>query len=87
MKLVTKDFLSNRQKAYQLTFPDTPPIKTVLADLEEFCRAKDTCFHADPRVHAVLEGRREVFLRIKKHLDLSTEELIEYYTQQKEKQK
>lgn len=38
--------------------------KLVLTDLASFCRAHDTTFHTDERTHAMLEGRREVFLRI-----------------------
>lgn len=36
----------------------------VLSDLGRFCRAKEPTWHQDPRVHALLEGRRETFLRI-----------------------
>lgn len=47
----------------------------VLRDLEQFCRGSETCFHSDPRIHAVLEGRREVWLRLQKQLQLSPEDL------------
>jgi hypothetical protein len=52
-----------------------PAGQNVLQDLAKFCRADTTCFHADPRIHSALEGRREVWLRIQKHLNLSSEEL------------
>lgn len=42
----------------------------VLADLRDFCRARETTFDADPRTHALLEGRREVWLRIANALAL-----------------
>lgn len=51
----------------------------VLADIAKFCRAHETTFHADPRIHAVLEGRREVWLMIERNLNLSPEELLELY--------
>jgi hypothetical protein len=50
--------------------------KPVLEDLARFCRANETSFHADPRIHAVLEGRREVWLRIQEYLNLSPDEIM-----------
>lgn len=50
-----------------------------MRDLAKFCRANDTTFHSDPRLHAVLEGRREVFLRIIKHLKLDSEQFLNAY--------
>ena len=40
-------------------------VTEILSELAHFCRAFETCFHADPRIHAALEGRREVWLRIR----------------------
>lgn len=51
----------------------------VLKDLARFCRAHQTTFHPDPRFHAVLEGRREVWLKIEQYLQLSTEEIYELH--------
>jgi hypothetical protein len=51
----------------------------VLKDLARFCRAHETTFHADPRLHAVLEGRREVWLKIQQYLQLSTAEIYELH--------
>lgn len=45
----------------------------MLADLSKFCRANESTFHVDPRVHALLEGRREVFLRIMNFLSVDSE--------------
>ena len=70
------DFLRGRKQAYQLSLT-SPAGQKVLADLAKFCRANDTCFDPDPRIHAVLEGRREVFLRIQRHLNLSPDQLLE----------
>lgn len=73
-----KTYLSDRQRAYQLTFSQEHA-KAVLEDLAKFCRANQSTFHQDARIHAVLEGRREVYLRIKEHLDLSPESFLARY--------
>jgi hypothetical protein len=72
------DFLRQRKRAYQLTF-GSPAGQVVLEDLAKFCRANETCFHADPRLHAVAEGRREVWLRIQQHLNLTADQLAQLY--------
>jgi hypothetical protein len=74
----TWDFLRRRRQNYQLAF-FSPAGNEVLMDLARFCRANETCFHEDPRLHAVLEGRREVWLRIQQHLHLSSEDLMKLY--------
>lgn len=40
-------------------------VKQILYDMAHFCRAYESAFHADPRVHAALEGRREVWLKLR----------------------
>ena len=52
----------------------------VLKDLAKFCRFHTSTFHADARVAAQLDGRREVFLRIIEHLQLSFDELYRLHT-------
>ena len=64
----------SRQKSYKQTFAG-PVAEDVLRDLALFCRANVSTFDADARLHAVAEGRREVFLRIQNHLNLSPAEL------------
>lgn len=73
------DFLGVRKGHYTRTFK-TPDGHAVLHDLAKFCRAHETTFHEDPRIHAALEGRREVWLRIQQHLNLTSAELTELYT-------
>jgi len=70
----TVDYLRTRKRAYQLVFASQAG-KLVLEDLAQFCRAEQSCFDADPRLHAVLEGRREVWLRIVAHLNRNPVEL------------
>lgn len=71
-----KSFIFGRRSAYVRTFTG-PVAKEVLEDLARFCRANETTFHEDARVSALLEGRREVWLRIQEHLNLSPEELFD----------
>lgn len=76
-----KLFISQRRRAYRYVFANENQFsKDVLADLARFCRADRSCFNPDSRVHAVLEGRREVWLRITQHLNLSEEELLRLYS-------
>lgn len=71
-------FLTRRKRSYQLMCL-APASQTALADLAVFCRANESCFNPDPRVHAALEGRREVWLRIQQHIQLSPEQLSALY--------
>lgn len=81
--LAAQDFLASRKNAYTQVFgnPDDVAVKAVMQDLREFCRVSTTTFHPDARVHAALEGRREVVLRILDHVDLPLHELVAKYTQ------
>lgn len=72
----TLDFLRGRKSDYRAVF-GTPAGNRVLRDLIGFCRGTKSCYHDDPRLHAVLEGRREVFLRIANHMNLSVEQLYD----------
>lgn len=65
--------IQRRHGAYRQTFTG-PQAAVVLADLAAFCRACESTFDPDQRLSDVLIGRREVFLRIAKHLNLSFEE-------------
>lgn len=71
-------FLQGRQKAYQQTF-NNPIGRQVLEDLSKFCRATESTFHNDARLSALLEGRKEVWLRIQEHLGINSEELFKLY--------
>jgi hypothetical protein len=59
-----------RQDAYRAI-----PIEALL-DLQEFCRANESCFDADARIHARLEGRRDVWRRIQEHIHLTPSQLM-----------
>jgi hypothetical protein len=75
----TREFLLRRRTAYLRVFDHTNG-RYVLADLAKFCRANESTFHTDPRMEGILQGRREVFLRIQHHLKLTPEELWKLYS-------
>ena len=77
-----KQLLFRRRWAYQTTFKG-PLGELVLKDLARFCRAHSTTFHPDQRVHALLEGRREVWERIARHTNMDAETLWSYYSGEK----
>ncbi len=79
----TMDRITTRKMAYVAVFdPESPTAQEVLKDLARFCRAHKSTFHADPRVHAVAEGRREVWLRIQENLHLTEQQLLALYGDQ-----
>lgn len=57
-------------------------VGAVLAELRQFCRADVSCVyigkdgHVDTHMTTLLEGRREVFLRIVELLNLSDDQLL-----------
>lgn len=74
-----------RRRAYKAAFSG-PEGRKVLADLRRFCRATmPTADVNNTNTTYLLEGRREVFLRILSHLNLDEEDvykLIEEYPQE-----
>jgi hypothetical protein len=71
--------LANRRHAYREVFKG-PLAEDVLKDLAKFCRAHESTFHVEQSAHALAEGRREVWLRIAYHLNLSPDDLWRLYT-------
>lgn len=72
--------IGSRAYAYKVTFnKESAWAHIVLRDLAQFCRAHKTTFHEDPRMQAVLEGRREVFLRIQEHLQLTETQIFDLH--------
>lgn len=75
-----KELIKSRQMAYRRTFQlDNAYAQQVLGDLAKFCRAHDSTFHKDPRAHALMEGRREVWLRIQEYLKLSDNQIYKMH--------
>lgn len=73
-----RDFLRSRKQAYQQTFKGVFG-EQVMEDLAGFCRANESTFHLDPRAEGIMQGRREVWLRITKHMNLSDDQLVKYF--------
>lgn len=73
-KEALKEYVFRRRWAYIKTFAG-PLGDHVLADLAVFCRATKSTAHTDPHMAARLDGRREVWLRIQSHLQLSEDDL------------
>lgn len=70
---------SDAKRAYQLAF-NAPGGEAVLMDLTSFCRARESCVVPGDRDRTyLLEGRREVYLRIRDYLDLTPEQLVEKF--------
>ena len=75
-----KRLLLGRSVSYTNVFnKESVASQHVLADLAKFCRANESCFSDDQRRHAVMEGRREVFLRIQHFTKLTNEEVWKLY--------
>lgn len=72
-----------RRLAYAAVFnagaPSREQRELVLQDLMRFCRAETSTYATNPRDHAMLEGRREVWLRINNHATKTTEQLLDIY--------
>jgi len=48
----------------------------VLADLRDYCRANASTWDRDARISDRLAGRRDVWLRISEHLNLTDDEIL-----------
>lgn len=74
------DLIRRRKQAYVHTFKEDDRFASyVLADLSKFCRGGQSTFHTDQRFNDVLQGRREVLLRICEHLGMNERELYEKF--------
>lgn len=72
-----RDMFRSRSSAYKQVFKKDDRWATiVLLDLAKFCRAHETTYNKDPRLHAAMEGRKEVWLRIQEQLKLDDEQLF-----------
>lgn len=78
-----KSILATRQQAYRQTF-SSPVGQLVLSDLAKYCRAGRSTFHPNSRVSAFQEGRKDVFEKIAKYMNLTTDELYESIRREKE---
>jgi hypothetical protein len=79
------EFIKRRKINFQLAC-NQPAMQEMLIDLAKFCRAgetsvvKDKLGKVDVEQTLLLEGRREVWLRIQNHLNLNTQQLYFLFT-------
>jgi hypothetical protein len=79
------DFFRTRKRDYQHVFT-TMSGQTVFKDLAMFCRLNDSCvvLNKDGTVNNelswMLQGRREVILRIQHHTGLTPDQLMTLYS-------
>ena len=75
-----EQILRQRKNAFTRVFRDggasKDDIAIAIAVLRRFCRWRTSTFHADARLHAVAEGRREVLLLVDDYCELSIDELL-----------
>lgn len=74
-----KQLFRARKTAYLQTFNNGKASKAVLIDLAKFCRANESTFNKDERLSLILEGRKEVWLRIQNYLNLTQDELFDLH--------
>lgn len=75
-----KLLMRTRKLAYTQTFNlQSVAVQAVLKDLSRFCRAHETTFSKDDRTTYMLEGRREVWLRIQNYLNLTQDQLYDLH--------
>jgi len=73
-------FLLRRKRAYRRVFgAGDSDTDMVLRDLAKFCRAHEIPATKDPVVLAMFNGRREVWLRVQQHLQLTDDDLWKLY--------
>jgi hypothetical protein len=71
-----RNFFQRRRTNFRLTYM-SPAGRQVLADLEEFCCASSTTMKTnDPIALARNEGRRQVWLRIRRAINLTADEQL-----------
>lgn len=80
-------YIRRTREAYKEVFSpgvtSAEAIETVKLDLARFCRAFEPTFNSNPKLQDLLEGRREVFLRISDQTLLAFDELyIKFMRQQ-----
>ena len=75
---IIRRIFGEKRYAYRTTF-NGPLADVVLKDLARFCSAHKTTFDPNDRINTLAEGRRDVWLRIQAHLQLTDDELWDYY--------
>ena len=85
------EFIKRRRAAYKMARDAQfelaqPATQNMLIDLADFCRASESCVALDANGKVdverslILEGRREVWLRMQNHFNLTTKQLYRLST-------
>lgn len=80
----TLQYLRVRQEAYRRMFSGEAQdgdAEIVMRDIKAFCRGDTSTYHDSERVHVLLTGRQEVYMRIMDHMRLTYDDLVTKYTQ------
>ena len=76
----SKKEILKRRAAYREVFgANTEFVNRILTDLKRFCRMDESTFSPDQRVHAFLEGRKDVYYRMMRYLHSTEEEILNYH--------
>ena len=74
-------YFSEWKAAYQAVFGENARKSPAFIDLAKFCHARETCVVVGDRDQSlVMEGRRQVYLRLMNFVELTPEELVALYT-------
>ena len=68
-------FKTKLHRAYQRLFKNSDG-NTVIADLANYCAVNDTTYKGSTEHMLIMEGRRQVYLRIFGHTNLDAEEVF-----------
>lgn len=77
-RILTPERMLEYKRSYQQAC-GSETTALMMEDLADFCCADRSCFNYDPYIHAVLAGRREVWIRIQQHLNLTPDELLDIF--------
>ena len=70
-----QEFRQTRGAYIEVLGPDDQARQLIWKDLADFCGANDSIYAQDARQHALFEGRREVYLRIRDWVTVDPEKL------------
>jgi hypothetical protein len=78
-------YFSEWKAAYQAAFGENARALPAFVDLARFCHARETCvIRGDRDLSLVMEGRRQVYLRVMNFIELTPEELVVLHTRRLE---
>lgn len=63
-------------RAYKRVFGKNPDSDLVVADLATYCKINDTTYSGSTEQMLIMEGRRQVYLRIFGHTNLDAKDVL-----------